>query len=576
MDVDLNTLLRVSPTLNLWLVVLLGSSSGLLVFAISSALYARHLRHRRTAKPRIDPRAVRVRRALGTALTIFVLIMLVQAVPSLVDARGWLSADGLFTVMARTGFLASYPNSNRQVTKGEVILKLIRDAGPEEVAAAENQRALLNQELEFSRLEALRIDPLLLTAQITAKEQLQSLEERSQKLSEARAVMVRGVPQQQSSDQAQIYKELQKTRRELEQNDISLKAATNSYEIVSRAESKGLFPADEVVRRAERFGLLHSRQTELHERIDLLTHEQQRLRDLSVANGKTYDEQVQRHATELTELQAQTAEAREHLQSASQAVERDKLRAQQQRQNRIRQIELRIAELDELLNAGDEGLEVRSPMDGVVGFREPSPAGIRTASRPLLVLYRPGSIVVKLHVPANQSPPVDKRVRVDLQALLPETMDATFFGRIIDRQTMSDGSIELQVACEPPEAALRELAIGASIPIRAVIRRPNPLAMSGIPWSWWLMGAVVFGLMWAEIRLWLQRRALAGASNHRFTIDWGGNPDEFLEYVAGVGLVPRNICRTAQQIIPWEERNGGLEVALTKLSDAEPRSNVSS
>jgi hypothetical protein len=85
------------------------------------------------------------------------------------------------------------------------------------------------------------------------------------------------------------------------------------------------------------------------------------------------------------------------------------------------------------------------------------------------------------------------------------------------------------------------------VPVRVVIRRLNPLAAAGISWVWWLAGAVVAGCVFSEARLWRLRRRVRGTNGADIEggrrVDWGGNPDEFLEYVVGVGIVPRKLRR---------------------------------
>ena len=207
----------------------------------------------------------------------------------------------------------------------------------------------------------------------------------------------------------------------------------------------------------------------------------------------------------LQKIDGSIARARAAVQAAWQAIEQDKVRAKRQQDYRIRQVELQIAELDALLNVRVGALDVRAPWDGLVGFREPSPASARLSNRPLVVLYKPGSVSVRIHVSADQLNGTGP-VEIDMQALIPETASSTFAGKITRRVRLPDGSGELYIAADPPEAAIRELAAGSSVPVHVAIHRLNPLAAPGISWVWLLAGALVLGFVVSETRLWWLRR----------------------------------------------------------------------
>jgi hypothetical protein len=247
------------------------------------------------------------------------------------------------------------------------------------------------------------------------------------------------------------------------------------------------------------------------------------------------------------------------------AVEQDKQRAERQRDYRVREIELQLAEYDALLNAKKDLLDVKAPWDGFVGFREPSPATAGIGNRPLLVLYKPGSIAVKVPVPTGQDALAKSAsIGIEMQALTPEAASSTFAGKVAQSVELPDGSGELQIVGDPPEAAIRELATGSAVPVYVTIRRLNPLAAAKIGWLWWLVAAGALGFGISELRQWRARKharaAAAGAAvaKHASSVlNWGGNPDEFLEYVVGVGIVPRKL-RRATSIEVAEERRGAL------------------
>jgi hypothetical protein len=588
-ETDFNQLLNVQPGLNPWLVVLLSSIAGLLAFALCNALYVVHVRHRRLSSKLDHPVVNRVRRMATATLVTSLVLALALSIPGpkLVDGTGWLSGDNLFSVSSRAGFAASYPNTAREVEKGDVILQLVRDAGPEEMAAATSRRALLAQDLEFSRLETLRVDPLLLAAHETENDALDALLERERTLMESHESLLRGLRRQQLSDQtalADVERELQAAQYELDQTESSFKAASASFELASRPDFAGVLPGDELSRREERVEVLRSRREELRERITLLTRERGRLKALTTASDATHADQMNLRIREIEEIGTAIAQARERRLAAWQAIEQDKLRAERQRESRTRQIELQIAELDELLGASAGVLDVRAPWDGFIGFREPSPASVRFTNRPLLVLYKSGSISVRIPVTADRAELAGADdIGIRMRALLPEAASTSFAGNVREATRLPDGSGELVIAGDPPEAAIRDLVSGNSVPVHVVIRRLNPLAAAGVGWAWWFAASLLAAAFYSEARLWWHRRGARSrggqepesAPASRFRIDWGGDPDEFLEYVAGVGVVPRKL-RRAPAIEVAQERRTRMDPIATAVAQAKRQRSLPS
>jgi hypothetical protein len=582
MSTDIGGLLDLQPGLNPWLVVLLSSIAGLLAFALSNSLYVLHVRHRRVASPTAGRLDSRVRSAVSWSFLALCLVAVSFAVPgpTLVDGRGWLSGDNLFTVTSRAGFEASYPNADRRVHKDEPILQLVRDAGPDEIAEATARRALLAQELQAARLEVLQIDPILVTAEADEKSQLDDLLARRRTVLEEQQSLVRGAQRDRVGNQSRlddVERELAAARHEVDQTESSLKAASIALETSRRPEFANIFSKDEIAKREERAAVLTSRREELRERVALLTSEQARLQALTSRSDTTEGQQITHQASEIGQLDQEIAQARERVHSALMAIEEDKVRAQRQREYRVRQIQLQILGYDQLLHAREDTLDVRAPWDGLIGFREPSPASARMSNRPLLVLYRPGSVSVKIHVSANEARLSTARVGISMVALVPEAAGTGFAGRIVQATQLADGSGELHIAGDPPDAAIRELATGSSVPVHVTIRRLNPLAASNAGWPWWLAGALLTGSLLSEARLWLRRRRIRDAAadaqpSYGPRLDWGGSPGELLEYVVGVGIVPRKLRRAVLTLEDGSENRAGEHAVGTaeKLQGSLP------
>src|SRR5262245_44337576 len=163
-DFDFTAALTAPQSANPWMILLLGSIWGLLVFAFSNALRVLVVRHRaqkvaRTSS-RFWPVVATVAALVGAVVVAHLFVGRIE-----VNGQGLLFGDDLFVVTRRAGILPSYPSTPNHVRKGDPILVVRRDAGPDEIAAAENRRARLRHEFEYIKSDALEVDPLVLRSE---------------------------------------------------------------------------------------------------------------------------------------------------------------------------------------------------------------------------------------------------------------------------------------------------------------------------------------------------------------------------------------------------------------------------
>jgi hypothetical protein len=284
----------------------------------------------------------------------------------------------------------------------------------------------------------------------------------------------------------------------------------------------------------------------------MLRKERAQTTDLTSTTEGTYTNQLALRSNELSALSRRIGLARQAVKEAAQKLDEDKTRAAAQREKRLKQVQIQIDELNTLLDATEATLSARAPWDGIVGFREPSPASVRSDVRPLLVLFQPGKISTRMQLPAAHAPvhPGEK-LDIRLRALTPEAVNTTIGGELVERVPLEDGTVELRITCHPPPSAVRDLAMGNTIPISVVIRRPDFLARLGLSWPVAFAFICVIAVGVSELRLRLKRRRAARASvgdrsahgvqSRSKRLDWGGDPNEFQEFVVGVGLVSRRV-----------------------------------
>ncbi len=187
---------------------------------------------------------------------------------------------------------------------------------------------------------------------------------------------------------------------------------------------------------------------------------------------KTYAGQGAARAQESTQLTADIAEAQQAVAAAAQMLEQDRPRAEAQRQKRIQQIEVQLAECDALLSGNGKKAQVEAPFDGRVGFREPSPSSPPSDNGPLLVLYKPGRITATLHLDSLEGLG-DAESGFGADVLFTSQTggrDRELPGTVVAARVEHEES-EIVIACDPPDRVIRAIAMGSVVPVRVRLKR---------------------------------------------------------------------------------------------------------
>ncbi len=176
-----------------------------------------------------------------------------------------------------------------------------------------------------------------------------------------------------------------------------------------------------------------------------------------------------------TDVENRLTEARGLLATAQSALDGDRPRAEDQRNQRLHQIQLEIDDCDAL-----QGMQAaaEAPWDGRIGFREPSPSSPPADNGPLLVMYHPGNLVVTIRLDDDQAAPANEDLAVEMAAITaPHDLDGmdrpeTFFpGTLVGRSAAANGFVELRATVAPPERLVRQVAMGGTVPVKARLRR---------------------------------------------------------------------------------------------------------
>ena len=515
---ELLTGLAYGPSISPWTIVVAGGVVGLLVFAFANAF--RVILARRQAVRALQerpPRYVRLLRALVWAALFLMLLGALRLMPGrkVVNNQGLLYGDQLFSVMPRTGFLASYPDGKLEVEEGDTLVELKRDAGPDEIVVATNRREILKQELAVIEADALQVDPFVLRQFTVAENNVRDLEQRRRQVVEGMEALGREAPQQRLENATRtrrLDKEIQDLSHTIDQNNTSLTAARKVTRSAQELLDRGLVSADEHSEKLERARVLESRDRELRGRLELLTQERDQLATLTSASSDAYSGQLSRQRSRIAELDRLMVTSRTDLEKAQANVDVDLERARKQRENRLTQIRIQIEELSSFIDNPDSTIAITAPWNAKVGFRDPSPASAAGFNRPLVVLYQDGMIGAQVHVASDTAFQINPdNALVSLRALTPQSINTPFDGKIVERTVLQDGIFQLKIAGAPPAAALKDLAMGATVPVSVIVRRPNMLASLPVGWPLSIVLAILTGIAVSEWR-WRQRQKAADSA----------------------------------------------------------------
>jgi hypothetical protein len=370
-----------------------------------------------------------------------------------------------------------FPDHRSRVHEGDALVTFYRKEQEEEVASYGRRREILQEEYDLIQSHPLEIDPSVLRAHERARGAIVKLEQQERNLLEERDAMVRDAPRQKldnDSRRNRIDLTLSQIQHEVEQARVFLATARKGYDSAENLYKDGLVSQRELDLRNETLEISKSRLEQLLERQQMLEDERGEVNRLLVASEDTYDELLDSRQQYLFEVRDSLESARGNFVGAEDALTEDKGRARSIRDKRLRQIAIQIEECDAFLGEPGKTIAVDAPWDALVGFRTTSPASHMNDGSPLLVLYQPEQIWVRLHVTASQAQSmVGGDMKIALHALTSETMNKVFYGTILEATPLLNEVTELRIACDPPEAAIREVATGGTVPVSVNVRRTS-------------------------------------------------------------------------------------------------------
>lgn len=455
-------------------VLIIGALAGLTLFAASYASMVWLARRRRVhALEAAEARPSPVLTALLWTCVTVAVACLARAVPAqlLLEREGLLSGEDLFAIKPRAGLVATYVASGPVVRAGEGLLRFRGHDGGDAVLAVRARRQLLEKELDLEESRPLESDPAVVRRADQAELLVRTGEQEEKLLASERDLILREAAERELEMKARRYRleaDAQDAEREVALGQASLRTARDGLAAAEALLARGLVSKLEVDRERESVLVLEGRLAHAEGRRASIALEEREVIRLGEEARSTVEGQLAARRGALEAAARDVASARQALERARAAVAEDRDRALAGREKRMRQIEAQIDECDGFLGGGQT---VAAPFDGRIGFREPSPSSPPSDGGPLLVLYRPGRVRVKVRVPDQESFRADD-LELELTALSTQTLKSPFTGEVIRRSPIAGGSLELEIACDPPDRVFRELAQGGTVPVRVAVRRP--------------------------------------------------------------------------------------------------------
>lgn len=499
--------------------VVVGVVVGLLVVALGHAQLVWTARRRRARDPASPPPSpARTLLCWTAAVGAALCFLRASTGRGLGDRPGRLVAEELFTVRPRPGLVATHETGDADVRRGAPLLRFSGQDGREAQLAMRERRRQLAAQLAAERTRPLDLDAEAVRRADAARAALRDHEQRLKQLaSERDAILREGSTQRLALDtrRFRIEQDARDAAGELEPLQASLQLERDTLASVEQLVADGYIARIELARQRDTVQKLEARVHQLGERRALLAREAQELTTLRDEAEGLLDRQVRARAAELADEQGEADRARAALELAAAALDRDRPRAVADRDRRVRELAQELADWDALLDGRGPQLVVEAPWDGRVGFREPAPGGAPPDGGPLLVLYRPGRIWAAVQLDAAEAEQADRGL--DARLLLAEpapersayqggVRERALAGAIVHRAVLADGGRELHVACDPPAAVVRQLAMSGRPSVTVRLRRPllaTPGFLAGLALSATALGLALYGP--------LRRRAVAAA-----------------------------------------------------------------
>jgi hypothetical protein len=267
-----------------------------------------------------------------------------------------------------------------------------------------------------------------------------------------------------NTEYRQIEQQLVTTQAEIQQTAVGLENAGLQMRSAVTLFDRGLISLNEKSSRIAAYNILQSKLEALKKREVLLQQEKAALQVSLGQSRQTQSQQIGTLERWLIEVKQAREQAVAQHSDIAKRLQQENGNASERQQSRVRQIELQLEEVNQLLGdpASPDRIKVEAPFDGYIGYRDLSPGSPKVDAGPLIVLYKPDHIWVQLLVSPETAQELTSE-KTNIKLFIPGFSSGLdeFTGRIEQKLALTDRRhVELRISAAPPGALVRKLAMG--------------------------------------------------------------------------------------------------------------------
>ncbi len=455
--------------------VLISGLVGFAVFCISSAVLV--WRRRQTSARRRTGGGGTLR-PVGTSLLVAGLLCLgvAVAVREVNRVEGMLSSKGLYAIRASDDdYQVTYLLEGTTVSQGTVIARF---ESPE--AEAQVQELQLKCQRLIKQRAALQLEPLELDNElvrhhqnaITAVNQLRASV--GQLLPEHESVVRQATMERLSRQEkiARLVVDISTSEGQLVQTRAHRVYLARELERAKRLNERSAVAQSEVDAWQKQLQDSDTSIENLQRQLQGLQDEKVQLQQSLAEIASLASQQRETLSAELQTSRHDCGEKQSQQQQLSDKLTQDVQRASRLRQHELEQLDLQVQECQAQLAGLNKTLTIQAPYDGTVVYRDPSPRSAQQL-QPIFVLARQPGFRLEAMLPRRCVTALEQAERVTIELLHP-AVERYFSGSYLRCRPLPErpGYVVAELACQPPEPAIRQLLEGEQIEARLAWRPP--------------------------------------------------------------------------------------------------------
>lgn len=453
--------------------LLIGAVLGLFMFAFSYALRVVSVRQVRNPETGTS-RAEGLLRLVGIGLLVTGAALGVYLFNNGSDLHRnvQLHSRDLFAIMPRAGLFPEFCGEQTEARANESVVRFLRvDDVKEEISRLGEKKERLENELVILDNRTLTLDHIILSDFQRAETAVKSLDSQARDLVDQQAVLARELASgkmERDRRRLDLEQELRGLDNDLGKLRTRLGVADVAVTDAENLLAQGLISRRELTDRQHDLENLRNTLEGVREQRYLLETESAELDSLYERSENSFEVQLALRAERAAGSDTRREEIVLAYRDAALALERERERAGQRRQQEIRNLAAEIRDCERRLDDPMGAVVVSAPWTGRIGFRDPSPMSRLPGQGPLLVMYRPGTIWAEMPVSSSSGVTKTSVCRVSWQN--PQTgRTYQVAGRVLELGQNEENHLVAKVAFDPPAPVVASLAMDRMVNVEVSV-----------------------------------------------------------------------------------------------------------